>query len=165
MVPECLASKPLTPDLPVLTPGFLHSATIPVLFSPSAHSHQGPTFHWLLWCSWQSDVAEVLWECFLLCETHSHGEKGSSSIRHGFVFKCYQLRALRQAGRAHGWDFKHPWIPVLPKEAELGYCHIDLIPFCIYPCLFCQRETALPLNNIYLPGKKRGRGFCRQKTV
>lgn len=46
-VPEHLVPKllPLTLDLAVLTPGLLHSATIPVFFSPSAHSHQGHTFH------------------------------------------------------------------------------------------------------------------------
>lgn len=47
LVPEDLAHKlsPLTLGLPVLTQGFLHSARILVLFSPSAHSHQGHTFH------------------------------------------------------------------------------------------------------------------------
>lgn len=134
--------------------------------APSAHSQRGCTFHQLLWCSWHSNVAQVLWECFLLYGTQKHDEKGSSSTRHGFVFKCYQRRALRQTGSSPGVGFfRHPWMLASPREAEPGCCSTDLIPFCFYLILFCWRKTALHMNNIYLPGEKKGHGFWGQKTI
>lgn len=111
-------------------------------------------------------MAQVPRECFLLYGTQKHDEKGSSSTRHGFVFKCYQLRALRQTGSSPGVGFfRHLWVPALPWEAELGCCSVDLIPFCIYLILFCRRKAALHKNNIYLPGEKKGHGFGGQKTI
>lgn len=144
-----------------------YSQLLPWCYSaPGVYSDQVCTSHWLQWCSWHSDVAQVLWECFLLYGTQNHNEKGSRSTRHGFVFKCYQLKALRQTGSSTGaGSFRHLWMPALPGEADPGCCSVDLIPFCIYLILFCWRKAVLHMKNIYLPGEKTGHEFWAQKTV